>query len=75
MEEQEQGKRQKVPDREETKQKKQETENNRKLRLVKRKNAQKSVCVKKNRQKINDKSNKAYWINCYKMGYMYIVVT
>ncbi len=72
MEEQEQSKRKKLSDkvfdkkmREENKLKqKQETENNRKLRLVKKHNAQRKecLCVKK---QVNDKSNKDYWINCY----------
>jgi hypothetical protein len=75
MEEQEQSKRKKLSDkvfdkkmREENKQKqKQETENNRKLRLVKKQNAQRKECLCGKKQ-VNDKSNKDYWINCYKCG-------
>ena len=42
---------------------KQETENKRKLRLVKNKTLKgRRVCVEK--KQVNDKSNKDYWISC-----------
>ncbi len=46
---------------------KQETENNRKLRLAKKQNAQRKGCLCEKKQ-VNDKSNNDYWINCYKCG-------
>ena len=42
---------------------KQETENKRKLRLVKKQNAQRKECLCGKKQ-VNDKSNKDYWISC-----------
>ena len=54
--------------RKENKQKqKQETENNRKFKLVKKKRSKEWVFVWKKKQ-VNDKSNKDYWINWYKCG-------
>jgi len=42
---------------------KQETKNKRKLRLVKKQNAQRKECLCGKKQ-VNDKSNKDYWISC-----------
>ncbi len=75
VEEQEKSKRKKLSGkvfnkkmRAENKQKQQqETENNRKLRLVKKQNAQRKECLCGKKQ-VNDKSNKDYSINCYKCG-------
>jgi hypothetical protein len=75
MEEQERIKRKKLSDKvfdkkmmEENKLKqKQETENNRKLRLVKKQNAQRKECLCGKKQ-ANNRSNKDYWMNCDKCG-------